>query len=125
MVSTVFSHRRTFADQAVFQTINLFDSRVFQKDAMFHNRRKNPASIAYRGKRPDKRIVDLNFIPDDHRSSDRAPGHLTVFSQANSPTHLAFPVDLSEKLSLDPLVQYNAVGRQKVVFLSGIKPPTV
>ena len=92
---------------------------------MLHNRRENAASIPYGGKRPNERILDLNVISDDHRSSDRALDHLTVSSQANPPTHLAFFVDLSEKLPLDPFVQDNTVGGQKVVLFSGIQPPTV
>ena len=67
---------------------------------MLHNGRENAASIAYGSKRPDERILDLNVVSNDHRSSDRAFGYLTVFSQANPPTHLAFFIDLSEKLPL-------------------------
>ena len=76
-------------------------------------------------KRPDERILDLNVISDDHRSSNRASRYSTVFSQADSPTHLAFSVNLSDELSLDPFVQHNAVSCKKVVLLTSFKPPTI
>ena len=92
---------------------------------MLHNGRENPTSVPYRGKWPDERIFDLNFSSDDHRSSDRAFDYLTIFPQADPSTRLAFFVDLSEKLPLDPFVQYDAVGGQKVVFFPSIQPPTI
>ena len=61
MISTVLNHGRTFADQAILQSINVFDPRVFQKDAVLHDGRENPTSIAYGSKRPDEGILDLNF----------------------------------------------------------------
>ena len=67
---------------------------------MLHDGRENPTSIAYGSERPDEGILDLNVLSNDHRSSDRAFDYLTIFSQANPPTHLAFFVDLSEKFSL-------------------------
>src|SRR5262249_25159775 len=100
MVATVLDNGRTLANQAVLQTINVFDQRIFQKEAMLHNGRENAASISYGGERSDERILDLNVISDDHRSSDRTPDNLTVSSQANPPAHLAFFVYLSRKLPL-------------------------
>src|SRR5262245_63281444 len=125
MIATVLDNGRTLANQAVLQTINVFDPCIFQKDAMLHNGRENAASISYGGERPDERILDLNVISDDHRSSDRAPSYFTVFSQANSPTHLAFFVDFSYKLPLDPFVHYNAVRGQEIILFTTIKPPTI
>jgi hypothetical protein len=104
MVPAVLNNGRTFANQAVFQTINVFDPRVFQKDTMLHHRRENPASVPYGSKWPDERILDLNVISDDYRPSDRAFDYLTAFSQANPSTHLACLVNLSQKLPLNPLV---------------------
>src|SRR5882724_6869249 len=92
---------------------------------MLHNGRENATSIAYGRKRPNERIFDLNVITNDHGSSNRAPGHFTVFSQANPATHLAFFIDLSEKFPLNPFVQYDTVSGQKIVLFTSIKPPTV
>src|SRR5215475_7815469 len=67
--ATVLDNGRTLANQAVLQTINVFDPCIFQKDAMLHNGRENAASISYGGERSDERILDLNVISNDHRSS--------------------------------------------------------
>src|SRR5262245_6076194 len=98
MVSTVLDNGRTFTNQAVFQTINVVEPRVFQKNAMLHDGRENPASIAYGSERSDKGLFDLNLISDNHRSSNRASDYLAILSQADPSIHLAVFVDLTEKL---------------------------
>src|SRR5437867_6414153 len=104
MIPTVLYNGRTLAYEAIFQTIDVFDSRVFQKNAMLHDRRENPATVANGGKRPDERSFDLNVVSNDHRSLNRTPDDLTALSQANPPADLAFAVDLADELPLDPFV---------------------
>src|SRR5919106_1557649 len=125
MVSPVLDDRGAFSYQAVFQAIDILYSRVFQKHAMFHNRRDDPTSVTDRGKRPYERAFDLHIVPDNHGSSDCAPNHVAPFPQIYPTRYLALTIDLSDKLSLHPFIQHNAVGGQKVVLFSGIEPPAV
>src|SRR5437773_4440859 len=98
MIPTVLYNGRTLAHEAILQTIDVFDSRVFQKNAMLHDRGENPATVANGGKRPNERSFDLNVVSNDHRPSNRTPDDLTALSQANPPADLAFAVDLADEL---------------------------
>src|SRR5215471_21163389 len=116
MCSDFLNHHRVFSYQAVFQPIDTFYGCILQKYAMLQNRRVDPAPVTNRRKRTNERVFDENVFANDDGPTNSTSHDSTTLSQLYSTRDITLRVHLSFDGPLNPIVENNSVGGQKIIF---------